>query len=60
MQDADGHRFGFVYFADPFRPGVYAPAVMPKADARRIVANIRKLPGLLKEKTLWGDTKSLK
>ncbi|HZZ90459.1 MAG TPA: hypothetical protein VFE13_19175 [Caulobacteraceae bacterium] len=49
VQDAAGHRFGFCYFADPFRPGIHAPAVMPKDDARRIVANIAKLPELLKQ-----------
>lgn len=47
VEDADGSRFGFCYFkADRAADN---PAYLTKEEARRIAANIARLPELLKK-----------
>lgn len=48
VEDAVGHRFAFTYFDDPpTKGGVVNFGRHTKDEARRITANIAKLPDLL-------------
>ncbi len=48
VQDADGSRFGFVYFRDRAIVGTDNSARLTRDEARRLVTNFAKLPDLMK------------
>lgn len=50
VQSANGKKFGFCYFRDRPLVGTSNDAHMERDEARRIVTNFAKLPGLLKGK----------
>jgi hypothetical protein len=47
VEDAAGHRFGFVYFRDSPLVGTDRSVRLTRDEARRLVTNFAKLPGLL-------------
>ena len=47
VEDANGRRFGFVYFRDRAVIGTGGEAFQTRDEARRLVSNFAKLPGLL-------------
>jgi hypothetical protein len=49
VEDANGRRFGFVYFHDRPLAGTGQEAYQTRDEARRLVNNFAKLPGLLRE-----------
>lgn len=48
VEDADGKQFGFCYFRHD-RAGVTSPAILSEDEARRLTANIARLPQLLQQ-----------
>lgn len=50
VQDANGRRFGFVYFRDREITGTGQEAWQSRDEARRLVSNFAKLPALLQGK----------
>lgn len=49
VEDAEGKRFGYTYFDErPFGIGTASASRLTRAEARRIVRNIARLPQLLK------------
>ena len=47
VEDANGRRFGFVYFRDRAVIGTGGEAFQTRDEARRLVSNFAKLPQLL-------------
>lgn len=50
VEDALGHRFGFVYYRDQPLVGTDRSVRVMKDEARRLVSNFAKLPELLGRK----------
>ena len=48
VEDGNGRRFGFCYFRDRAIIGTGGEAFLEREAARRIAANIAKLPDLLR------------